>query len=258
MSFSEAPFNIINRHKVITYDNTIKALVWTTLYKWGEGCDLNFIDTSHVRDMSSVFADITVKDFDISEWDTYNVVIMESMFSNSQFNGDISKWDTRNVLDMTEMFSESKFDGDISQWDVSKVRSMYNMFGDSEFNHDISGWKPISVDSMSYMFANSKFNKDISGWDVSHVRQFERMFSGNQYFNHNLSKWNPVSAINMTGMFEDSVYDKNLILWTTKMFNAETYKMFSNSNVPNEVIGMFHYGINIEKEKYSKNLISAI
>ena len=46
---------------------------------------------------------------------------MNSLFSESQFNGDISKWDVSNVTDMNRMFRKSQFNGDISNWNVSNV-----------------------------------------------------------------------------------------------------------------------------------------
>src|SRR5574344_1288535 len=89
----------------------LKTLIDKTIKKQGYACDLNFIDTSLITDMSS-------------------------MFANSKFNGDISSWDVSNVTYMGFMFSNSKFNGDISHWDVSKVINMRCMFSRSEFNGD--------------------------------------------------------------------------------------------------------------------------
>ena len=93
----------------------LKTLIDKTIEEQGYACDLNFIDTSLITNMGS-------------------------MFSNSEFNGDISSWDVSNVTNMSYMFTYSPFNGDISSWDVSNVINMRYMFYDSKFNGDISSW----------------------------------------------------------------------------------------------------------------------
>ena len=57
----------------------LKKIIEDTIKEQGFNCDLNFIDTSLIKDMSA-------------------------LFSESNFNGDISKWDVSNVKDMKGMF----------------------------------------------------------------------------------------------------------------------------------------------------------
>ena len=105
----------------------LKELISEVIKKYGNNCDLNFIDVSKVKDMSL-------------------------MFNGSRFNGDISKWDVSKVEDMSYMFSYSKFNGDISNWNVSKVKYMNSMFYGSEFNGDINKWNVSNVLNMCDMF----------------------------------------------------------------------------------------------------------
>ena len=133
-------------------------IIKDTIEKEGPNCNLNFINTSKITDMSRLF-ETSSFDGDISGWDVHNVENMSSMFIGSKFNRDISNWDVRNVNDMHDMFASSNFNGDISKWDVSKVKSMTFMFYDSQFDGDISKWDVSKVTDIRGMFNGSKLKK---------------------------------------------------------------------------------------------------
>jgi len=154
----------------------LKQIIDKTIKEKGPKCDLNFIDTSKIKDM-------------------------HSLFFMSDFNGNISKWDVSNVTDMSDMFYKSKFNGDISKWVVDNVESMENMFAFSEFNGNISKWNTVKAKWMARMFYKSKFNRDISDWYVENVRDTTAMFAYSP-FNHDLSKWRLYRVgKNVWGMF---------------------------------------------------------
>ena len=111
--------------------SALKNLIIKTIGEHGPDCDLNFIDTSKITDMSGLFSEIKFNG-DISKWNVSRVKNMMSMFEDSDFNGDISDWDVSNVEDMSYMFANSKFNGDLSKWDVSKVTIMREMFNSSK------------------------------------------------------------------------------------------------------------------------------
>ena len=102
----------------------LKELIKYFTKQFGNECDLNWIDTTDIIDMSH-------------------------LFDNSKFNGDISKWNVSNVTNMAHMFSWCKnFNGNISNWDVSNVTNMEGMFETCAFNGDISKWDVSNVTNM--------------------------------------------------------------------------------------------------------------
>ena len=115
-----------------TSKNELELLIQQGLKEQGPDADLNFIDTSLITDMSSLFANYaTIRNIKIDEWDVSNVTNMEHMFSLCEkFNCDLSRWDVSNVTNMKYMFySCENFDSDLRGWDVSNVRT-YIKFAD--------------------------------------------------------------------------------------------------------------------------------
>ena len=86
----------------------LRELILETINKEGNECDLNFIDTSLITDMSFLFQNM------------------------NNFNGKISDWDVSNVTDMHCMFNYARtFNQPLEKWNVSKL-SNQNRFAGSE------------------------------------------------------------------------------------------------------------------------------
>ena len=114
----------------------LKQIINDTIKEKGNECDLNFIDTSLITDMSGLFEETNFNG-DISNWNVSNVRSMSGMFYNSSFNGDISDWNVSNVKYMYSMFKNSIFNRDISNWDVSRVLDHENIFDDCPLGNSI-------------------------------------------------------------------------------------------------------------------------
>ena len=93
----------------------LKKIIEDTIKEQGYNCDLNFIDTSLIKDMARLFSGSKFNG-DISKWNVSNVKYMFSMFYDSEFNGDISKWNVSNVENMDGMFKHSPLEGNEPDW----------------------------------------------------------------------------------------------------------------------------------------------
>ncbi len=93
--------------------------------KNGWNCNLNYIDTSKITDMSYLFSS--------NRYYGYNL---------DKFNGDISRWNVSNVKNMSFMFHDAEsFNQPIGDWDISKAINMHNMFQWAmSFNQPIGDW----------------------------------------------------------------------------------------------------------------------
>ena len=199
----------------------LMEIIRYAMEQFGNKCSLNWIDVSHINNMSYLFYtnmnasfNFDYEEFngDISEWDVSNVTDMSYMFYMSKFNGDISKWDVSNVTDMEGMFNSAQFNGDISKWDVSNVITMSRMFRNSVFTGDISNWDVGNVKDMHNMFIRAIFNGDISKWDVSKVKNMKQMFYKSK-FSRNINRWN-VNVDTMThDIFTDCPLEKHPPVW---------------------------------------------
>ena len=126
---------IIKKSKISEYKyfpktkEELKDIIEKRIKEEGNEVDLNDIDVSNIKDMSSLFVGTNFNG-DISNWNTSNIIDMSFMFYDCEsFNQDISDWDVSNVTNMNYMFYKcTNFNTDISDWDVSNVKFLYNIF----------------------------------------------------------------------------------------------------------------------------------
>ncbi len=113
-----------SKYKVMRNDDLYRIVAATDNVDF---VDYNYLDTSRVTSMSTLFA-YTTYDMDISEWDTSNVTNMQEMFYYSNTTCDLSNFDTSYVSEMSSMFTYSNKITGLSQWDVSNVTNADAMF----------------------------------------------------------------------------------------------------------------------------------
>ena len=217
--------------------NHLKGMIAKEIANQGDTADLGLISISSITQMSSLFANNTTFNGDISEWDVSSVENMQYMFSGaSAFNGDLSGWDVSSVTAMNSMFREAAaFNGDLSGWDVSSVTDMRNMFnGAAAFNGDLSKWDVSSVTDIIYMFSGAaNFNGNLSTWDVSNVTKLDRVFDGASKFNGDLSEWNVSGVESMKYMFREArAFNGDLSNWDVSQVTS-MWSMFRDASAFN-------------------------
>ena len=217
-----------------------------------EYVDANKIDTSKVKNMSSMFAHATnLTKIDVSNWDTSNVTNMSRMWymftdENNITDLNVSNWNTSKVTDMSGMFvglnKITKLD--VSNWDVSHVKNMSEMFfGLSKLTTlNVSRWNTEQVEDIHSMFVgmSSLTNIDVSNWNVSNVTNMGWMFQNTGLTSLNINKWDVKNVEYMSGMFFNAISLTNLDLSNWNINNV-TYigEMFgrmislNNLNVSN-------------------------
>jgi len=195
-------------------------------------------DVSNVIYMNALFFNTEFND-DISNWNVSNVIYMNQMFMyNNQFNQDISNWNVSNVTDMNLMFEQSYgFNQDIGNWDVSSVTDMRRMFnGAGSFNQDLSNWDVSNVTNMESMFQDtSSFNQPIGDWDIGNVNNIESMFRGSA-FNQDISNLDISNISSMSNLFRDSQFNQPIGNWDVSNVTDMSY-MFQGSVFNQDISG---------------------
>jgi surface protein len=169
-------FAIVNNSSLPEISNYARTLQSQFFTPPGQSTPVPFdnIVTTHVTNMSFMFAGATMFDHDISSWDTSRVTNMSFMFQNAtSFNQPLNNWDTSRVTDMGGMF-----------------RNAFNFNRPLLFNQSLDIWNTSRVINMSAMFAGARsFNQNISNWNTSNVRDMSSMFWGAINFNNGMPSW---------------------------------------------------------------------
>ncbi|MDF7666062.1 BspA family leucine-rich repeat surface protein [Bifidobacterium sp. ESL0745] len=98
----------------------------------------NHLDTSHTKNMQGMFqASYTMRDLDLSGWDTSSLENMTSMFDGCGVSSlDLSGWNTSSLNTTRWAFWGMLHLKalNLSGWDTGNVEDMYQMFGWDDFN----------------------------------------------------------------------------------------------------------------------------
>ena len=200
----------------------------------------------------------SLNDSNISQWDTSNLKLMNSMFRlASAFNQPIGSWNVSNVVDFDYMFDgASVFNQSIGSWTVSKWGDTYSIKdynvdspplinepqkqgrglatfrNAAAFNQNINNWNVSKLTSFEEMFRGATaFNQPLNSWNTANVIDFEEMFRDATAFNQPLNSWNTANVIDMRFMFRSaSAFNQPLNNWNTAKVTSMS-NMFNGASV---------------------------
>ncbi|MDD3861002.1 MAG: BspA family leucine-rich repeat surface protein, partial [Bacteroidales bacterium] len=210
--------------------------------------DIGSWNVSNVTNMSNMFFNAPAYNQDIGNWDVSNVTNMSGMFGanyeiSSTFNQNIGNWDVSNVTNMSNMFYlDTSFNQDIGSWNVINVTNMSNIFGYAfMFNQDISNWNVSNVTNMNFMFCGaSSFDQNIGNWDVSNVTNMQDMFNYATSFNQDIGNWDVSNVTNMQDMFNYATsFNQDIGNWDVSNV-VDMSRMFMNASEFNQDIGSWN------------------
>ncbi|WP_274378129.1 BspA family leucine-rich repeat surface protein [Lactococcus lactis] len=188
---------------------------------------LEYLDTSHVSDMSYMFSGMkNLRNLNVSNFNTSQVTNMFAIFSSTSklTSLDISTFNTSNITNMGSIFSDmsSLIELKLSGIDTQNVINFTNMFsGASSLSSlDLSDFNTSSAINMSSMFdgAKSLISLDISSFDPKSVTNMNSMFNSVESLTTlNVSSFNTSAVTSMNSMFANM---KSLIEIDTTYFDT--------------------------------------
>ncbi len=208
------------------------------------------IDTSKVKNMSMLFYYSNLKEINLDNWNTSNVIDMSMMFDGvlSLEKLNITNLNTKNVESMNSMFSNIGSIGvknlDLSKWDTSNLRDISRMFTSnySIEKINVSNWNTSKITKMEDAFSGTHNLKEIKGienWDTLNVKTIRNMFAFSENLKSlNLSKWNTSNVVDMSTVFlgAESLAYLNIENWDTS--KVEYFEnIFSNTALTHIKIG---------------------
>ena len=146
---------------------------------------LSNLDTSHVRNMNSMFSGCHAKIIDVSNLDISNASTMRSMFKGAEArNIKLPETQPKKLTDATTMFTDNKKLRalDLSNFTAPQLKTMDGMFSDmTELESiDLTGLGTTITESMENLFKGCSSLKAISfgAFNTSQLKNASSAFSG--------------------------------------------------------------------------------
>ncbi len=216
----------------------LKRLIERDITQQGNTVNLNYIDTSAITDMSSLFETEEGATFNgaIHCWDVSKVTTMSAMFKDATaFNQDISSWDVGAVTTMESMFEGAEvFEADLTAWSehVLQTVNTASMFAGANKIKKVPNWKEAGicfaptahvnvmenkaklVEKLNELITASTPSPDLNHLETCHVKDMSELFKSKATFNGDISQWDVSNVENMAGIFEGAeLFDQDISGW---------------------------------------------
>lgn len=202
----------------------------TTFFNFASGCaNLDTIighenwDISSATNLSNIFKNTKLTQFDPSNWDVSNVSnfseAFRGVFQNNAGSIDLSNWNikTSGPVNMYIIFgfnNQLTSVGDISGWDVSRVTSLgYLAAACSALQlPNLSSWNTGNVTNLRNAFQSMGTNASVSGienWDTSSVSQVASCFQACKSLNTTAINWDLRNCSSLYQMFRQAYFQNS-------------------------------------------------
>ena len=204
----------------VVFDASFRDFRPTTTATWFFRCNalkqiegLEYLNTSEVKDMSSMFYDCqALTSIDLKHFNTKNVTDMSWMFCDcvALTSLDLKNFDTKNVTKMGSMFAgcAALTSIDLKNFDTKNVTDMSWMFYvcSALTSLDLKNFDTKKVTDMSWMFYGcaALTSLDLKNFDTKKVAKMGSMFAGCAALTSiNLKNVNTKKVTDMSWMFYD-------------------------------------------------------
>ena len=202
----------------VVFDASFRDFRPTTTATWFFRCNalkqiegLEYLNTSEVKDMSSMFYDCqALTSIDLKHFNTKNVTDMSWMFCDcvALTSLDLKNFDTKKVTDMSWMFygCAALTSIDLKNFDTKKVAKMGSMFAGCAAltSINLKNVNTKKVTDMSWMFYDcaALTSIDLKSFNTKNVADMAVMFRGCSALNSlDLQHFNTQNVIDMGFMF---------------------------------------------------------
>ena len=201
----------------VVFDASFRYFRPTTTARWFYRCEalkqiegLEYLNTSEVKDMSSMFAYCNMlTSLDLKNFNTQNVTNMGEMFCRTSLTSlDLKNFNTQNVTNMYGMFAYCNMltSLDLKNFNTQNVTNMGGMFyGCAALTSlDLKNFNTQNVTNMGGMFSGctSLTSLDLKNFNTKNVTDMGWMFSDcTSLTSLDLKNFNTQNVTDMRGMF---------------------------------------------------------